>query len=247
MRANCLGKWCTQRWEENVSKEVRSRRGDAVAPPPPPSARQNVHGLLMECGTEQHTQLITAILKSRTEPCACLAGIIVGPARKAGTHWPPLGVLPCATPPACERQHHHFFLFSLWILMTGYRGADVHCVFLMRGLLKYSSTHMVQWPICCLKYSTAPSNCTWPNIGPPGGESFWERRLTKCARTNDSGGHKNIVLRALMDEVNGNSIASMLDCHPWNAFKLVKKKKHSLRLFSVFTSLQPWKHVSPSV
>lgn len=51
-----------------------------------PPSRQNIHGLLIERGTKRHTQLIAAILKSWKEPCACLAGIIVGSARKAGTH-----------------------------------------------------------------------------------------------------------------------------------------------------------------
>lgn len=63
---------------ENVSEEVR--RGEEM------KSSLLFLGLLMERGTEQHTQLIAAILKSWKEPCACLAGIIVGPARKAGTH-----------------------------------------------------------------------------------------------------------------------------------------------------------------
>lgn len=83
----------------------------------------------------------------------CLTGIIVRAARKVepidllqvlhGEEAPPesdgdLGVLP-----VCWLANDAVIsFFRHLILMIGYRGSDVRRVFLMRGSLKYSSTHM---------------------------------------------------------------------------------------------------------
>lgn len=77
---NCLGERRTQRSEENVSEEEEARRGEETK-----ASLLFLFLLLgpvMERGTERRTQLIAAILKSWKEPCACLAGITAGPARK---------------------------------------------------------------------------------------------------------------------------------------------------------------------